>query len=320
MAVEPRSAVEAVSTYRLLVNRERRAIMPTAPTREHAMGTTGMLSKMPGGLGSSPILKRERIFSALSEWPTSSYARVASVPTTPMIESGPPGWSFMYASGILYTVPRMASHASDLLVCLATSSSVIGPSGMGAAALAPAMSFMEAGGAGDLAPAAGAAAPPLSWRAMPTPEGLRDIMTAEATRLRPDIRGEGVAIASRLARSIQPPCCLPGRVGCSKVREETTPRVYVRWIFTRKMGLLSMPITFHVRWLGCVFMCESQARQHTSLAERRRVTDTLKDQRQWHQYLPYSVGVSGCSTTPPSHVTPPSREISARITFLPPPE
>ena len=83
-----------------------------------------------------------------------------------------------------------------------------------------------------------------------------------------------------------------------------------------------MPITFHVRYAGCVFIDSSHARTITSAQRTRSASGASYSHMAQHQYLCLSVGASGCwsMTSTPVHPTPPSNEISTRITLRPPPE
>ena len=70
-----------------------------------------------------------------------------------------------------------------------------------------------------------------------------------------------------------------------------------------------------------MFIDASHARTSTSEHITRLASGASYDQRHHDQYLPARVGASGCfsiASTP--HETPPSNEISTRMTLRPPPE
>jgi len=98
-----------------------------------------------------------------------------------------------------------------------------------------------------------------------------------------------------------------------------------------------MPITFHVSSDGCPF-CDashartSSARSATVAPEAPPATGTMRtgmaassdtrtssDQRAQHQCLPARVGLSPRAISACRHEDPPSREISQRVIFRPPP-
>ena len=114
----------------------------------------------------------------------------------------------------------------------------------------------------------------------------------------------------------------PASVGCwnlsagSFVVGSTT-----RWTLTRKYELFIIPITFHTSFSGWRCIAQSQPRQRISASGfcHRSATATSCSKKHQHQYLPYSVGSSGCVSFESAHVLPPSIDTSTRITFRPPP-
>mmetsp|Transcript_47473 Transcript_47473/g.146207 ORF Transcript_47473/g.146207 Transcript_47473/m.146207 type:complete len:202 (+) Transcript_47473:1411-2016(+) len=122
---------------------------------------------------------------------------------------------------------------------------------------------------------------------------------------------------------IQPPGSLPGIVGCSN-HTPGSPNASVReCTLMRKMQLFIMPMTFQVRWAGCMFWFESTARQQISLQSRRREASTSVSHQAQHQCLSVplaaAISSSGRTRSAISQDRPPSKEISARMTFRPPP-
>ena len=78
-------------------------------------------------------------------------------------------------------------------------------------------------------------------------------------------------------------------------------------------------MTFQMSFSGWVLRVSSHARTAISLATRRLRTSTSMDQKHQHQYFPYLLGFSWCSNEHTCHVSPPSIDISTRVTFFPPP-
>lgn len=126
----------------------------------------------------------------------------------------------------------------------------------------------------------------------------------------------------RASGVIQPPVAWPASVGCSNVRR-APPSAHSKCFTTVNQGLLSMPMTFHVSSLGCVFMAASHARHATFSALSRSAVGTVMVHMHQPQYLPAAVGVfGGCVTLPSStrcHDWPPSSVTSTRMILRPPP-
>mmetsp|Transcript_39424 Transcript_39424/g.94411 ORF Transcript_39424/g.94411 Transcript_39424/m.94411 type:complete len:204 (-) Transcript_39424:150-761(-) len=122
---------------------------------------------------------------------------------------------------------------------------------------------------------------------------------------------------------IQPPGSFPGIVGCSN-HTPGVPEASVQGCsLMRKRQLFIMPMTFQVRCMGCMFWFESTARQQISRQSRSRETSTSVSHQAQHQCLSVplaaAISSSGRVRSAISQDRPPSREISARMIFRPPP-
>merc|ERR1719486_1590211 len=84
----------------------------------------------------------------------------------------------------------------------------------------------------------------------------------------------------RASGVIQPPVAWPASVGCSNARR-APHSAHSKCFTTVNQGLLSMPMTFHVSSLVCVFMALSHARHATFSALSRSAVGTVMVQ--WHQ-------------------------------------
>mmetsp|Transcript_9825 Transcript_9825/g.26485 ORF Transcript_9825/g.26485 Transcript_9825/m.26485 type:complete len:203 (+) Transcript_9825:1460-2068(+) len=142
-------------------------------------------------------------------------------------------------------------------------------------------------------------------------------------------RGPGKArvacSASNLPASsvIQPPFSFPGIVGCSNQTPGTPKESVQGCTLMRKRQLFIMPMTFQVKCAGCMFWLESTARQQISLQLRKREASTSVSHHAQHQCLSVpraaAISSSGRVRSAISQDLPPSREISARMIFRPPP-
>mmetsp|Transcript_4632 Transcript_4632/g.16637 ORF Transcript_4632/g.16637 Transcript_4632/m.16637 type:complete len:274 (+) Transcript_4632:1008-1829(+) len=128
----------------------------------------------------------------------------------------------------------------------------------------------------------------------------------------------GVGSVSFLG-TIQPPGPFAATVGCSNWSARA-PSCLMGWTLTLKWQLFIIPITFQVMSLGWVFIPSSHDLSEISSMPTR--SSTLISSSQWHQhqYLPYALGFSVWCSLHRFQTLPPSKEISVRMTFLPPPE
>mmetsp|Transcript_10026 Transcript_10026/g.33079 ORF Transcript_10026/g.33079 Transcript_10026/m.33079 type:complete len:248 (-) Transcript_10026:887-1630(-) len=132
-----------------------------------------------------------------------------------------------------------------------------------------------------------------------------------------DMPPDGSSLASGV---IHPPSCVPASVGCSNRR----PVEPSEWTSMVNHGLLYMPMTFHVKFLGCVFIVLSHARHATRLARATSKSGSLMAQLTQPKYFPAAFGVLGgwdmSSSWTRCHEMPSSNVTSTRMTSRPPPE
>jgi len=271
---------------------------------------------------------------ALVEW-IASKSSVASSPPSIVIDSAPPGCSSRY-SVQSKTTPLTAIHESSSALCAASSAGVmtrrLTVSGRFAHSAAPRGSLAAVDVAvfffsGASTPFDGLAEP--VWMSVVSGIDTRDTSSSSTTGGSTASGAWRCLTPSRAWSVIQPPGCWPGIVGCS-ARRTTAPLVCAAiaavslCMSTVNHGLLSMPMTFHVRFEGCVFIAESHARTRTVCADATSMRGSAMRHVHQPQYLPAGVGVlAGCETSSSAqrcHEAPLSSVTSTRITLRPPPE
>mmetsp|Transcript_72299 Transcript_72299/g.156274 ORF Transcript_72299/g.156274 Transcript_72299/m.156274 type:complete len:257 (+) Transcript_72299:144-914(+) len=245
---------------------------------------------------------------------TASKSSVASMPAFITMLEAPPGWSLRYGVQS-YTRLLTTIHALSSLLCFSTSDMGMPFLSQSSVVL---MSLPAVVGSSF------ATSPP--FLAEPTPTASSAAHTAAVglfggVPLLPGAHSVAVADSNLPASSvIQPPDSLPGMVGCSN----QTPVPSSSWCtLMRKRQLFIMPMTFHVRNIGCMFWLESTARQQISVQSLSRAASTSVSQRDQHQCLSVPLASamesSGRVRSEISQDLPPSSEISARMIFRPPP-